>query len=283
MAMTYPTVTGEASTTTPLVLFFGPQYTHFTEKRLLELQKFIVGNTDLNPLLVAIKELPSLWPSLQQACPHLVSIPGAEQLDQLCQIFETGTLPNVAGLNNILLTPLTLISQIVEFLRLGEKAESLAFPASYQADAELENVQGFCVGFLAAAAVACSRDKADFQHYSSVALRLAVCIGSTVDHDEGTFLNPLDRSSSIAVRWKTDLEQAYFGRTLSSYSSVSLHDLSCTLVSFEVSKLLFAEIACTFWVFTELRFPKKNLVESNSTLIVSCSCAAPSPCFTFFG
>ena len=281
MAMTYPTVTGEASTTTPLVLFFGPQYTHFTEKRLLELRKFIVGNTDLKPLLVAIKELPSLWPSLQQACLHLNSIPGAEQLDQLCQIFEAGTLPKVAGLNNLLLTPLTVISQIVEILCLGEKTESLTFPASFQADSEIGSVQGFCVGFLAAAAVASSRDKTEFQHYSSVALRLAVCIGSTVDRDEGTFLDPLDRSSSIAVRWKTDLEQAYFKRTLSSYSMVSLRDLSCTLVSIEAS--VRKKCMLFFGVFTELRLQKKTLVESNRTLIISCSRAAASSCFTVFG
>lgn len=232
MAITHSTVNGDASMNAPLIILFGPQSTHFTEGRLLELRKSIVGNTSLTPLIDTIRELPSLWPTLQQACAHLNMVPGAEQLNQLCQFFEVGTLPNVAGLKNILLAPLTVISQIVEFLRLEKEAERTLFPVLSQEDSGLGNVQGFCVGFLAAAAVACSRDRTEFQHNSSVALRLAVCIGSIVDGDEGTFLNPLDHSSAFSVRWKTDLEQAHFESTLSSYPTVSCHEFSHTSVSF---------------------------------------------------
>ena len=229
MAITSPSSNGHASTNGRLVLLFGPQSTHFTKDHLLELRKTIVGNTSLSPLTDAIRELPSLWPTLQQACPQLDRVRGAEQLDQLCRFFEIGTLPNVAVLNNILLAPLTVISQVVEFLRLDEDAESPMLQALFHADSGPGSVQGFCIGLLAATAVACSRDKTEFMHYSSIALRLAVCVGSIVDGDEETFSNPLDRSSSFAVRWKTGLEQAHFQNTLSSYSNVSFHDLSCAL------------------------------------------------------
>lgn len=231
MAITRPTVNGDASMNAPLVLLFGPQSTHFTEERLLELRESIVGNTSLIFLVDAIRELPSLWPTLQQACAHLNKVPGAEQLNQLCRFFEVGTLPNVTGLNNILLAPLTVISQIVEFLRLDEEAVGTAFPNLFEEDSGLGDVQGFCVGFLVAAAVACSRDRTEFQHNSAIALRLAVCIGSIVDRDEGIFLNQLDRSCSFAVRWKTELEQAHFESTLSSYPSVSCHTFSHRRVS----------------------------------------------------
>ena len=229
MAITSPSFNGHASTNARLVLLFGPQSTHFTEDHLLELRKAIVGNTSLSPLTDAIRELPSLWPTIQKTCPHSDRVRGADQLDQLCRFFETGTLPNVAGLNNILLAPLTVISQVVEFLRLDEEAESSMLQALSLADSGPGSVQGFCIGLLAATAVVCSRDKTEFLHYSSIALRLAVCVGSIVDGDEETFSNPHDRSSSFAVRWKTGSEQAHFESTLSSFSNVSLHDLSYPL------------------------------------------------------
>ena len=229
MATKRPTVNGDASTTASLTLF-GPQSTKFSESRLLEIRNFILANPSLIFLVDAAGELPSLGPTLEQAFPHLSKVPGAE-LDQLYQVLESGTLPDVRVLRNTMLAPLTVISQIVDFLCLDEEAYGTTSPAFFKTGSGLGNVQGFCVGFLAAAAVACSRDRTDFQRYSTVALHLAVCIGFIVDCDEETCPAPQDRSSSFAVCWKTDLEQAHFKRTLSSYPSVSIYDQAHTFGS----------------------------------------------------
>ena len=250
MAIKRPTVNGDALTTASLV-FFGPQSTNLPEGRLLEIRNFIRANSSLTFLVDAARELPSLWLTLEQACPHLSKLPEAD-LNQLYQVLESGTLPNVKVPSNTLLAPLTVVSQVVDFLCLGKEADVTTFPASFQAGSGLGNVQGFCVGFLAAAAVACSRDRTDFQRYSTVALLLAVCIGSIVDRDEETRPTLHDRSSSFAVRWKTELEQAHFERTLSSYPSVSFHDRAHTLGSFSSTAMRLRRIYGTSLVCCSL-------------------------------
>ncbi len=199
------------------LFLFGPVSPRLTQAYLSELRISIVENQDLNFLVEAVEELPSLWPTLQQACPHFSKVSGAEKLGQLSYFLKFGTFPNGKALNqgvdNIMLAPLTVISQVIEFLRLGRETENATFP-------RLENVQGFCIGFLAAAAVASSQDETEFRKSVPIALRLAVCIGSTVDLDEASFNDPLDHSSSVAVRWTTDLGQANLERALDHYLNV---------------------------------------------------------------
>ena len=205
------------------LLLFGPQSPRLSQAYLSELRTSIIGSSDLSFLVDTIRELPSLWPTLQQACPHLSRIPGAEQLDQLGSFLESETTLNVKTLNSILLAPLTVISQIVEYSHLGQEEEGSAVPALFEGISKYESVQGFCIGFLAAAVVACSRNKTEFQHFSSIALRLAVCIGSIIDLDEIAHPDPLSRSLSYSIRWSTESEHAHLEGTLSCYSSVSCH------------------------------------------------------------
>ena len=203
------------------LLLFGPQSSRVTQAYLLELRTLILGNPDLNVFVDAITELPSLWPTLEEACPHLSSIQGAEQLNQLTDFLTHRTFQDFRALNNIVLTPLTLISQVVEFLRLSQNAEFGTFPAFLQGQPTTSSVQGFCVGFLAAAAVACSQNKKELVQYSSIALRLAVCIGSIIDLDEERLVDPLARSSSYAIQWKTENGQEFLERTLKCFPHVS--------------------------------------------------------------
>ena len=209
--------------TGPPLLLFGPQFPRLSQGRLSDLQTSIAGNPELDFLVDTIIELPSLWPALERACPDLSKIPGAEELEQLHSFLKSGALPNIKALNNILLAPLTVIAQVVEFLSRSREGEHATVPTSFQTEYRSGNVQGFCVGFLAAAAVACSRNKTEFQQLASIALRLAVCVGAIVDLGERTLLDPLDHSSSLSVRWTMDCEQAHFERILDRYSSVSCH------------------------------------------------------------
>lgn len=204
------------------LLLFGPQSSRFTQAYLSELRTLILGNPDLNVFVDAITELPSLWPNLQEACPHLSSIQGVEQLNQLTEFLTHGAFQDFRALKtNVVLTPLTLISQAVEFLRLSQKAEFGTFPAFLQEQPTTSGVQGFCVGFLAAAAVACSQNKKELVQYLSIALRLAVCIGSIIDLDEERLVDPLARSSSFAIQWKTENGQEFLERTLKCFPHVS--------------------------------------------------------------
>ncbi|KAL8724680.1 MAG: hypothetical protein Q9166_007814 [cf. Caloplaca sp. 2 TL-2023] len=176
------------------LLLFGPVSPRPSPAYLEQIRRSIKEKAGLKFLTGLVAELPSLWSTIVQACPQLRSISGAEQLDQLNQILTSGTLPKADALSNLVAAPLTVISQISEVLSQNLKTEDATFPRS-------ENVQGFCLGFLTAAAFTSSRDTTEFRQFASVAVRLAVCIRAVVDLDEAS---SEDRSSSIAIRWKID-------------------------------------------------------------------------------
>ena len=204
------------------LLLFGPQCPHLSQAYLSDIRQFVLGNPDLKSLVETIHGLPSLWPVLQQTLPHLGRIAGEEQLQKLSNFFENASLADEEALDSILLTPLTFISHIVEFLRLRigtETGESLLFShtTSHPCD-----VQGFCIGFLVAASIACSKQKAEFFQVACNALRLAVCIGALIDLDEHLHTDSNDRSSSFAVRWTTASERTHLESIVESFTSVSL-------------------------------------------------------------
>lgn len=197
------------------LLLFGPTSPRPNQAHLSELQKSLNQYPELRFLIKVVEDLPSLWPTLQTLSPDLCAIQGDEQLDQIkCLSFMT--LPDSGIVGNVVSAPLTVISQIVEFLRLGRTAGDARYP-------RFENVQGFCIGFLTAAALATSKDEDDFRHFASVAIRLAVCIGSIIDLKESSIHETLDRSSSMAVRWNTLSGNEDFEQVLRDYPSVSSH------------------------------------------------------------
>ena len=206
--------------TIPELILFGPQS---PQPDLAKLRESLQGNSDLKFLIDTIEELPHLWPIIQKSCPDLKRIPGAEQLKQLSSFLDRGTFPNEKPLRNILLAPLTVICQVVEFVQRDQEAENISIPAIFPAKAGLVNVQGFCIGFLAAAVVACSLSRNEFEQLSSVAVRLAVLIGSVVDLDEGLFLDPLAHNSSISIRWATESEHRFLEEELKKCSKVGSH------------------------------------------------------------
>lgn len=197
------------------LLLFGPVSPKPDQAYLSELQTSLNQSPELQFLVEAIEELPSMWPTLQTISPQLCTIQGDEQLDQLKGL-SSMTLPDSWAVGNVVSAPLTVISQIVDFLRLGRQAGNATFP-------RFDNVQGFCIGFLTAAALAMSKDEDEFRHFASIAIRLAVCIGSIIDLNERTLHDQPDRSSSMVIQWKTLSGNQTFEEVLKDYPSVSLH------------------------------------------------------------
>ncbi|KAL8720221.1 MAG: hypothetical protein Q9225_002883 [Loekoesia sp. 1 TL-2023] len=211
------------------LLLFGPVSPRPSPTYLAQLRKSITERTDLRFLTVLIKELPNLWPTILRASPQLNSIPGGEQLDQLNHFLTSGTLPNADGLSNLVVAPLTVISQISEVLSQDRNPEDTMIPIS-------ENVQGFCLGFLAAAVFAISRDVVELRKFASAAVRLAVCIGAIVDLDEASHEDPADRRSSIAIRWKTESGKDNLERVLRDYPEFHLSRVNSLAITFSTMK-----------------------------------------------
>ena len=147
---------------------------------------------------------------------HFDTFPGEQQLETLADNFGHKTLPDDEEISNVVSAPLTIISQVLEYLNRVPNLEKQALP-------RFDNVQGFCVGFLTAAVVACSHDKDEFRELAAIAIRLAMCIGAIIDVDEASVHDPRDRSTAVAVRWRTDMGEEAFDKLLVDYPTVSLH------------------------------------------------------------
>lgn len=207
---------------TPSLLLFGPVSVQPSQVHLSQLRTSIMEKTNLKFMSELINELPSLWSTVVQAVPELDSVPGAEQLKQLRQFLTSGKLPKADALSNVIVAPLTVISHIADVLSQQRDLGKATFP-------RFENVQGFCLGFLTAIAFASSQDATEFQHFASVAVRLAVCVGSVVDLDELACEDPSDRSASVAIRWRSMTGRDDLENILRDYPNVSLPSIRSTM------------------------------------------------------
>lgn len=203
------------------VILFGAQSTRFSREKLSQLRESIEQDAGLQFFRGVIKDLPAIWPVIVKTCPSLARVPAADALADLQQVIQDGVSPTHTEAKNVLFAPLTVISQLTEFWLMGRKTGSQIISKLVPRESQLSDVQGFCVGFLAASVVACSADAAEFQRLSSIVLNLAVCIGAVVDLDEASSSDPLDRFVSFAVRFKSKCEREQLEQTLSRYHEVS--------------------------------------------------------------
>lgn len=208
-------------TTSSTTVLFGPELTRLNEEALVRLRSSLLEDPGLATFRDEITQLPYLWPTIQGAFSGVEVLRGGEQLGTLKAFVDTGAIPNLEGAPNILLAPLTVISHVVDFAQLVRKGGSAQLAeTSIPVMPTLMAVQGFCIGFLAAAAVASSRDWTQFQNNCAVALRLAVCIGAVIDADQQV-LEPEDRSVAYVAHWKNESDRAYVETLLDAFPDVS--------------------------------------------------------------
>ncbi|KAE8373923.1 hypothetical protein BDV26DRAFT_296474 [Aspergillus bertholletiae] len=183
------------------VILFGPQLTqtYWAPDRLLRLQLDLQDNPRLEFLRHGLIQLE----------PFVASTPLARDNDAL--VSQLGTLAGFARgeeildpqhlQGNILLAPLTVASQVVDWLRITPSEELV--------------VQGFCIGFLSAAVVSStySDDRSEFERYVGNSIRLAACMGLLIDAEDS--LNaPSDRATAISVRCQSPPHRAAVEATL---------------------------------------------------------------------
>lgn len=198
------------------IALFGPQITNWTREDLLDLQ-CLLQNRQFTFLKQTLADLPSLRPILSQLeLEDTYEMTALEKLTVLSE-FATGTGDiDREDLSNTQLAPLTVVNQVVDFIRVTD------FPGTnHGLTGALGAAQGFCIGFLSAAALSSATDWAEFEANVSNAIRLAACIGSIVDSHE-TFLDPYNRAAVISVRWRTTAHRTYLDACLDLFPKVSL-------------------------------------------------------------
>lgn len=102
------------------------------------------------------------------------------------------------SVNNTILCPLTVVTQIADFWKLGQ-----GYGETSNVEATMQDVQGFCLGFLMVAAISCAKDEAQYQVLAANAVRLAFYAGAVVDLNTLKATDKFDEASAMAVRWKS--------------------------------------------------------------------------------
>ena len=200
------------------VAIFGPQTTHWTRKSLADLQSALLQDSKLEFLLKTFLQLPSLWETFENGF-DIENFVDKTKLKELADFAAGRWMPNPQNLSNTHLSPFTIASHVVDLLR---NLEGAGGPDSLFA---FETVQGFCTGFLSAAAISSSHSWADFKSCISNALRLAVCIGAIIDaEDESHVLS--DRATAVSVSWKSAADRGYLETSLDLFPDVGLDAFS---------------------------------------------------------
>lgn len=185
-------------TTTELFLC-GPQARFPPREELDQLRQTLLNEKKLyESLNTTLKDLPTIIQRLTAFDGTLKQVSSATSIEFLLQWLDTGTLslpvdtlPNVASL------PFTILLQIALFLQ--HVAGSKSGPDYRPTIQSLQQygVQGFCAGFLTAAAIGFSGNEEQLAEFTAVSLRLATCVGAYVDHNASS--SPI---CALSVRWR---------------------------------------------------------------------------------
>ncbi|KAL4938015.1 hypothetical protein BDV06DRAFT_232189 [Aspergillus oleicola] len=216
-----------------IVVLFGPQSSD-VEEAISCIQSYVRENPSATYLVDIIRNLPSIWLAIQETWSPLAQLDGKRQLETLVRFIDGGAFPASAKSPNILITPLTVLQHIVEFCRLRKTTT----------DSQTKDVQGFCVGFLAAIAVASAHNETEFRSVVAKVVHLAVCIGALIDSNE----LERGRAGSLAVRWSGDEGQSCMGQVLAAHpdayiSCVTDTNRATITVSQESQRELIREMA----------------------------------------
>lgn len=191
----------------PSLLVFGPQTEFPPESSLQAARQDLIRSPHLVALRQALVNLPEYWRSLIKFDPSLQRVPGDEYIDHLRQWAEHGgPFPHHDGhVPNHYALAVTILLQIIQYVRFLEHLRSGSHSKVLES-VRTGGIQGFCVGFLSALAVATAQNEADIGASAAIALRLAVFIGAYVDRD-GEYSPAATRYATVAVRLREDNAQ----------------------------------------------------------------------------
>ncbi|KAF7922236.1 hypothetical protein BELL_0143g00130 [Botrytis elliptica] len=182
-------------------LVFGPQTNSFDAAHLSAVRNSLVSNKRLKPFYKAIAGLSDFLPTLLAHDSFLQKLPAVEYCTFLIRWLENGSSagePMNQDLPNMVCTPLTVIIHVVQFFNYLETHYG-PIHAYDNFLASATPAQGFCIGFLTAAAVTCASDEDTLAKLCSNALRLALCIGAYVDLDQSNAGENL--TTAVMVSW----------------------------------------------------------------------------------
>ena len=188
---------------TPKLLLYGPQARFPSTKESNQLHQVLAHHTGLfQDIIATINELSSLYQQLAAFDLSLSQVPGVASLSFLQKWLQSGDLPeDVDDLPIVAALPLTVVLQTALYL---QHLDRNGITTTYQdilKSFQLHGVQGFCTGFLTAAATAFSENEKQLAGNLGTSIRLAMCIGAYVDQNT-VCAEPPSPACALSIRWK---------------------------------------------------------------------------------
>lgn len=206
----------------PHLILCGPQNNSFSQEQLLNLHHVLASHhTIYTSLELAVDCVPSLLERVRRTDPTLILGQSTVINGPLIQWLSSGRLNERSDtLSNTASLPLTVCLQIAQYLQsLKSKGVSSNDYRHVLQDLQQHGAQGFCAGFLTAAAIAFSENEKQLAENVATSVRLAACIGAYVDDNSAS-----GPATVLSARWKQG------GSSLSELNSVLNHypGVSCT-------------------------------------------------------
>lgn len=185
------------------LILCGPQGVLPSLQELSRLRQILLNEKSLfQKILLVLEDLPILYKKLTAFDSKLKEQASTPPTGFLLDWLNFG-VPSMTidHLPNVDCLPFAVILQIALLLEyLSENSQSLDLHSKIQS-LQRYGVQGFCTGFLTAAAIAFSGDIETLATNTATSLRLGMCIGAYVD---GNLMEHGQTSlpCAISVRWK---------------------------------------------------------------------------------
>ncbi|KAG5951531.1 Type I Iterative PKS [Claviceps sorghi] len=188
-------------------------------------------------LSATLKDLPSLLQQLLASDESLRGVEAVAVIDGLARWLDSGefTLSHDDDLPHAAALPLTVLLQTALYVHHLEKTTAV-LPPFRQTLQSLQKygVQGFCIGFLTAAAIALSETEELLAQHVGISLRLAMCIGIYVDKNT-LAADPRSPVFVVSVRWRPEqFSETQLGNILRAHKHAYIScitDATCVTVT----------------------------------------------------
>ncbi|KAK7992234.1 protein required for conidial pigmentation [Apiospora saccharicola] len=202
-----------------ILLVFGPQAPSFKAEDIQKLRSVSGQDKHTSWISKIVAELPDLWGAFEEKFPEYSITEGKRKLQDLHQWIVAGNIPNdVPQLPNLVLSPLVVMSQIVELLsnRYQEPTTVDTGPSDARYFlARTKATVGFCTGIFGALAFSLSNSEDELHDYISRVIRISMLVGGVVDSQEHR--SPLGGWRALSVAWKTAEIGEEMGKVLKEY------------------------------------------------------------------
>ncbi|KAH8889982.1 putative polyketide synthase [Thozetella sp. PMI_491] len=214
------------------VLLFGSQALSPSDAVLDSLRTRVLSSDDNVWILNVIDGLPE-WLAKLKDIPGSFRVTAEKLLVELTVWLKTSrALGTPSSSFNIVVTPLTVIHQLLQYVAYLETAYPAVDPdRRFGMLRHSAETVGFCTGLLSAYAVSCASDRQSFEKYGASAIRLAMLCGLVVDAQNYSLEG--DQAVSLAAVWHSPEAQQQMTEALKkfpeAYTSVHYDENRVTL------------------------------------------------------